>query len=146
MFNYNDTKSAFAIKPLTQNNLSLCVDCFSEQSSYEFCAQVLSKGATYAALRPIDSIRPDLDFRVCMGVLYFDAPFALAGQKYDAPPGAFESAVRFAEVAERLLAEDKIKPHPNDVRMNGLEGVLDGIHELKEGKVHGVKLVYTLSQ
>lgn len=146
VFDYNDSNSASAIKTLTRDNLSLCVDCFSEQSSYEFCSQILGKGATYVCLRPMDSVRLDLDFKFCMGVMYFDAPFALAGQTYDAPPGAFESAVRFAEVAERLLAEGKIKPHPKDVRKGGLAGVLDGIEKLKEGKVHGIKLVYTLSQ
>ncbi|CZR62513.1 related to zinc-binding oxidoreductase ToxD [Phialocephala subalpina] len=145
VFDYNDPNAAAAIEALTKGNLSLCVDCFSEESGYEFCSQVLSTGATYVALRPMDSVRPDLDFKFCMGVMYFDAPFLLAGHTYEAPPGAFESAVKFAVVAEKLLAEDKIKPHPKDVRTKGLAGILDGIQELKEGKVRGVKLVYTLS-
>ncbi|KAF8855245.1 GroES-like protein [Acephala macrosclerotiorum] len=131
VFDYNDPNAASAIKTLTKDNLSLCIDCFSEQSSYDICSQILNRGATYACLRLMDSVRPDLDFKFCMG---------------DAPPGAFESAVRFAEVAERLLADGEIKPHPKVVRTDGLAGVLDGIQQLKEGKVHGVKFVYTLSQ
>jgi hypothetical protein len=62
----------------------------------------------------------------------------------ESPVEKFESAVRFAEVAEQLLAEGKIKPHPKDVRDNGLEGVLAGIQDLREKKVRGIKLVYRL--
>jgi hypothetical protein len=79
-----------------------------------------------------------------MGVLYFNAPFEFQGQVMESPLEKFESAVKFAEVAERLLAEGKIKPHPKDVREGGLKGVLDGIQDLREKKVRGKKLVYLL--
>jgi hypothetical protein len=75
-----------------------------------------------------------------MGVLYFNAPFKFKGQVMKSPVEKFESAVRFAEVAERLLAEGKIKPHPKDVRQNGLKGVLDGMQDLRAKKVRGRSL------
>lgn len=80
VFDYNDPNAASAIKTLTKDNLSLCIDCFSEQSSYDICSQILNRGATYACLRLMDSVRPDLDFKFCMGVMYFNALFALAGR------------------------------------------------------------------
>jgi hypothetical protein len=60
------------------------------------------------------------------------------------PVEKFGSAVRFAEVAERLLVEGKIKSHPKDVRQNGLKGVLDGIQDSREKKVRGKELIYVL--
>ena len=105
----------------------------------------MSKGGTYVCIGPVQPDRPDVEFKMCMGVLYFNAPFKFQEHIMEAPLEKFESAVKFAEVAEKLLAEGKIKPHPKDVRKNGLAGVLDGIQDLREKKVRGKKLVYLLS-
>jgi NADPH:quinone reductase-like Zn-dependent oxidoreductase len=144
VLNYSDPVAPSAIRALTKDSLSLCIDYFSEQTSYEFCSQTLSKGATYVCIGPVQPDRSDIEFKLCMGVLYFNAPFKFQGQVMESPVEKFESAVRFAEVAERLLTEGKIKPHPKDVRENGLKGVLDGIQDLGEKKVRGKKLVYLL--
>jgi NADPH-dependent curcumin reductase CurA len=40
-----------------------------------------------------------------------------------------------------LINSGKIKTHPTEVR-NGLENVPQGLQDLKDGKVSGVKLVY----
>ncbi|KFY17434.1 hypothetical protein V492_00683 [Pseudogymnoascus sp. VKM F-4246] len=144
IFDYNDPAAPAAICTLTNDSLSLCVDCFSEQVSYGFCSQTLSKGATYVSLAPLQPNRADLDFRFCMGVLYFNAPFSFQGQVMEGPLEKFSSAVKFAELAEKLLAEGKIKMHPKEVRAGALAGVLDGLQELKDKKVRGKKLVYLL--
>lgn len=62
----------------------------------------------------------------------------------EGPLEKFLSATKFAELAERLLAEGKIKMHPKEVRAGALAGVLDGLGELKDKKVRGKKLVYLL--
>jgi len=36
--------------------------------------------------------------------------------------------------------------HPPSVRPDGLRGVLDGMREMREGKVSGVKLVYKVAE
>ncbi|KFX86689.1 hypothetical protein V490_08935 [Pseudogymnoascus sp. VKM F-3557] len=144
IFDYNDPAAPEAIRTLTNDSLTLCVDCFSEQAGYDFCSQTLSKGATYVCLGPVQPDRADIDFRLCMGVLYFNAPFLFQGQVMEAPLERFSSAVKFAELAERLLAEGKIKMHPKEVRAGGLARVLDGLQELKDKKVRGKKLVYVL--
>ena len=48
----------------------------------------------------------------------------------------------FVGIVEGLLKEGKIKAHPAKVRKGGLKGVLDGLQEMREGKVSGEKLVY----
>ena len=52
----------------------------------------------------------------------------------------------FWGLACKLLAEKKIKVHPVDVRPGGLKGVLEGMEEMRQGKVSGKKLVYRVSE
>jgi hypothetical protein len=59
-----------------------------------------------------------------------------------AKPQDFEFAKTFWELATKLLASQQLTVHPVKTGKGGLEGVLDGMYQLKEGKVSGVKLVY----
>jgi hypothetical protein len=51
----------------------------------------------------------------------------------------------FSDLSSKLLASKQIVPHPSKVGSGGLEGVLDGMRQLKEGEVSGVKLVYRIA-
>jgi NADPH:quinone reductase-like Zn-dependent oxidoreductase len=144
VFDYTDANAAAEIAALTKDALPLCIDCFSEQSSYDFCSKTLSEGATYLCIGPVQPDRLDIDFKMCMGVLYFNEPFKFHEQIIPSPPELFESAVKFAKVAEQLLDEGKIRLHPKEVKKDGLKGVLEGLQEMREKKVHGKKLVYVL--
>lgn len=42
----------------------------------------------------------------------------------------------------KLVASKQISVHPPKLGKGGLEGVLDGLQQLREGKVSGMKLVY----
>ena len=46
---------------------------------------------------------------------------------------------------ERILAEGKLKPHPVSVESGGLESVLDGLDDMRQGNVSGEKLVYKVN-
>ncbi|KAL2060189.1 hypothetical protein VTL71DRAFT_9584 [Oculimacula yallundae] len=145
VFDYTSPSSPASILALKNSTLTLCIDCFSQQSSYDFCAPILAQGATYVSIAPTIKVdREDLVFKFCMGVLYFNKPFAIQGQRMEATREMFESAVRFAEYAEEVLGKGKVRCHPSEVRGGGLEAVLEGIQEMREGKVGGKKLVYPL--
>ena len=58
----------------------------------------------------------------------------------------FEFAKMWMGLVDGLLAEGKLKVHPPSVRGKGLEGALEGMQEMREGKVSGVKLVYRVSE
>ncbi|PVH76609.1 putative zinc-binding oxidoreductase ToxD [Cadophora sp. DSE1049] len=147
VFDYSLPSSPGAVNALTNSNLTLCIDCFSQQSSYEFCSAVLAKGASYVSITPMIKVdREDLVFKVCMGVLYFNAPFLIQGQKFEATKEMFESAVKFAVFAEGVLKSGEVKCHPSEVRVGGLQWVLGGIQEMREGKVAGKKLVYRVAK
>jgi hypothetical protein len=59
-----------------------------------------------------------------------------------AKPQDFEFAKIFWELATKLLASQQLTVHPTKIGSGGFGGVLDGLNQLKEGKVSGVKLVY----
>ena len=58
-----------------------------------------------------------------------------------AKPEDYEFGVKFWRAAEELFNSGEVKAHPTLVR-DGLEGVPQGLNDLKEGKVSGKKLVY----
>jgi hypothetical protein len=51
----------------------------------------------------------------------------------------------FWKLAGQLLEQGKLKVHPPSVRPNGLKGVLEGMQEMRDGKVSGEKLVYKIA-
>lgn len=61
-----------------------------------------------------------------------------------AKPQDFEFAKTFWELATKLIASQQLTVHPAKIGSGGFEGVLDGLNQLKEGKVSGVKLVYRI--
>lgn len=67
------------------------------------------------------------------------------GPEFEAKREDQEFAARFWKMAGELLAQGKLKVHPPDVRPGGLEGVLEGLDELRQGKVSGKKLVYRVA-
>jgi hypothetical protein len=83
----------------------------------------------------------------------FHIAYTMFGEAFDktwvvmpAVPEDYEYGKMFWELARGLLEQGKVKPVRGDVNRGGegLDGVLVGLRELKEGKVSGVKLVYTL--
>jgi hypothetical protein len=53
---------------------------------------------------------------------------------------------RFSELSTKLLASSQISVHPPKVGKDGLKGVLQGMDDLKDGRVSGIKLVYNVSE
>jgi hypothetical protein len=77
-----------------------------------------------------------------MAYTAFGEAFDFGDEKVPANQKEFDFAVKFMEVAQKLLWQGRIRPHPQSVRRGGWSGVLDGLQEMREGKVSGVKLVY----
>ena len=68
------------------------------------------------------------------------------GQHVEAMPEVYDLCSQFWEVAGKLFAEGKLVPHPQKVNLggDGLEGVLKGLQTMRDGKVSGFKLVYSV--
>ena len=53
---------------------------------------------------------------------------------------------RFWNAATELFADGRLIVHSKDVRQGGLQGILGGLDELRNGKVSGKKLVYQIGE
>jgi hypothetical protein len=75
----------------------------------------------------------------------FNEEFQKGGRTTPASKEDFDFAKKFFEITEKLMAEGKLKTHPEKVGEKGLEGALKGMEDMKAGKVSGVKLVYRVA-
>ena len=133
--------------------LTLAWDCAGAGDSPVICAAALSRtraGHYRSVTRFDDEIVRAVNDRVDNG---FRVAYTMFGEAFDkvwlvmpAVPEDYEYGKMFWGLARELLEQGKVKPARGDVNRGGegLEGVLVGLRDLKEGKVSGVKLVYTL--
>lgn len=74
----------------------------------------------------------------------FGEEFDKYGKNWPASEEDYEFGKRWMDLTEKVVAEGALKPHPTKVGPGGLDGVLKGIEDLREGKVSGEKLVYSI--
>lgn len=72
----------------------------------------------------------------------FGEPFDKYGHNFPASEEDFQFMKAFVALSEKLIEDGKLKPHNYDVRDDGLNGVLSGLKDMKDGKVSATKLVY----
>ncbi|CBX96210.1 hypothetical protein IAQ61_001387 [Plenodomus lingam] len=142
VFDYKDPECGDKIRKATNDKLKLVFDCIAEGSSPDIIAKAISSsGGHVSTLLPVKSFgREDVKHS-------FTFAYTSLGEKYNdrfpASQEDYEFGKKFWAQAEDLINSGKIKTHPTEVR-KGLEGVPQGLHDLKNGKVSGVKLVYTV--
>ena len=120
------------------------MDTISIEASAKICADALSTtGGIYSALEPIPSPRTDVESKSTLA--YTATGEALTDYNLPASKEDFDFSMMFWKLAGKLLEARKVKVHPPSVRPNGLQGVLEGMQELREGKVSGEKLVYKIA-
>ncbi|KAF0318033.1 hypothetical protein GQ607_014730 [Colletotrichum asianum] len=152
-FDYKSPNVGSDIRKFTQNRLYYAFDCISTDESARNCADALSddtasKKPIYSALLYCAFPREDVCTKVTVAHTVFGKSFIkpeLGPENFPANTGDYEYGKAFWEMTQELLTQSKLKSHPSDVRSGGLEGVLKGLEELKQGKASGKKLVYELS-
>ena len=143
-FDYKDSACSSKIREYTADKLKHAMDTISIEASAKTCADALSTaGGIYSALEPIDSPRKDVESKSTLA--YTAIGEALTDYGRPASMEDFEFSVMFWKLAGKLLEQGKLKVHPPSVRPNGLRGVLEGLQEMREGKVSGEKLVYKIA-
>lgn len=143
VLDYNEANSASEIRRRTNNALRLVFDCISTKSSVRFCDEALStNGGKYDALLRASVARDNVTNSYTGAYTIFGETFVYGPESFPAKLEDKAFAESFLPAAERLIAEGKIKPHPQSVGEGGLNGCLDGMQRMREGKVSGEKLVY----
>ncbi|KAL7792423.1 GroES-like protein [Trichoderma ceciliae] len=152
VFDYRSPTVVEDIVAAAGGELTLAWDCISEGDSPKICAGSFSgKGGKLGTLLGVDAdivhaINPNLDVSVTLAYSIFGQPFDRYGGYTEGRPEDNKFAREWRDVAQQLLQEGKVKPSKIEVNRggSGLEGVLVGLEELRQGKVSGVKLIYTI--
>lgn len=91
--------------------------------------------------------REDIEVtRTLMYTVFGETFHHKCGVEYPASSEDFEFAKEFVNITEQLLQKGLLKPHPGKIGERGLEGALNGLQDLKEGRVSRNKLVYRVSE
>jgi len=151
-FDYNDEKCAEEIKKYTKDSLKHVFDCISAGQSMKTCVESMSsQGGKYSTLLPVpeekvSAINPKVEMGMTLGYTVVGEFFKFGDMPWEARPQDFEFGKMFWELARSLLEQGKLKAHRPSVNEGGkgLEGALLGMQVMREGKVSGRKLVYTL--
>jgi len=146
VFDYNSPSAIQGIKTATDDQLGLIFDCVGEGKTPSFCYEAMGKsGGKYSSLLfPVDCPRKDIAVSMVFAYTAYGEAFTKFGFESPANLEDYLYASKFFDICEVLLAEGKLKPHPSARRPNGLDGILDGFQELREGRVSGEKLVYSV--
>ncbi|KAM3414415.1 hypothetical protein BST61_g11053 [Cercospora zeina] len=160
---YKDPEACIAqIREYTNDSLHLILDCISEHDSPRICSESISSSSSSSSssggggagggkityLLPAKHARQDVQNLHTLGYTVVGEAFEKKGKKFDAKPEDLEFARRFCELTEGLLKEGKLVAHPREENVGGkgLEGVLKGLEELRQGRVSGKKLVYGIGE
>ncbi|KAH7403437.1 putative zinc-binding oxidoreductase ToxD [Cadophora sp. MPI-SDFR-AT-0126] len=149
VFDYHDPEVGTKINAITSNTLHLVFDTIAVPSSSAISAQALSTSPTskllYVTLLSVPMSRPDVETIFFLAYTVSGEEFEMEGEVWPASKEDNLLARRFVGVCDELLREGRIKTHPVSKREGGLEGILGGMMEMKEGKISGQKLVYRIN-
>ncbi|KAK4497304.1 hypothetical protein PRZ48_011754 [Zasmidium cellare] len=150
VYDYKDPNCGKNINKDTNNSLKLVWDTISLPSSAKICEEALSSdgsGAKYGTIlgQKLPE-RKDVESKTTLMYTIFNEAFSKAGRDTPAIPEDFEFAKEIFDITEKLLAEGNLKTHPAKVGPKGLEGVLQGMEDMKNEKVSGAKLVYRVKE
>lgn len=162
VYDYNDGDAetlAARIRDATGGALALAWDCSPTPESARTCALAMKNSdgdkdetkALYSSLLPIDpavvkGANPRADSEWTLGYTAFGEEFSRMGKVFPAKPEDRAFAAEFWERSRELLAAGTVKVARTAVDQGGagVEGILRGLDDLKEGRVSGTKLVYRL--
>lgn len=141
------------IKAVVGDDLTRAWDCSPNEEFQQLAALCLSttRSGIYASVNPLtppDLLRgrnPQVEARCQLGYTAFGEAFERGQSKFPASREDAAFAASFWELSARLLAEKKLRPTRPTVDQGGkgLQGVIVGLDNLRQGKVSGTKLVYT---
>jgi NADPH:quinone reductase-like Zn-dependent oxidoreductase len=150
VFDYQDPVCPAEIRAFTKDGLRYVLDCISTTQSMEFCYSVIGRsGGRYTGLEPystsVAATRKLIKADWVLGPVMVGRPIGWpAPYNRPAMPEMAEFGVRWIKTLQGLYDKRLLRPHPLIVRAGGLDGVLQGIQEVKAGRLSGKKLVYTL--
>jgi NADPH:quinone reductase-like Zn-dependent oxidoreductase len=152
VFDYKSPTCGADIRKASNNKIYYAWDTIGEGNSAQICADGMSSDTAmpsgqklqYANILSAKFPREEVESKRTLMYSIMGEDFAKGGRKIPAKKEDFEFMKKFVAISQKLIDEGKLKPHNLDVRPGGLEGILQGLEDMKNGKVSGKKLVYKL--
>ncbi|KAF2138175.1 uncharacterized protein K452DRAFT_234937 [Aplosporella prunicola CBS 121167] len=146
VFDYKSPTVGADIRAATNDSLEFAFDCIAYEATAAVCAQALTSKpavAKYSSLLRLDALpRDDVANLSTLAYTALGETFHKGEKEFPANEDHLDFAARFWKLSGELLAQGKVKVHPLEVRDGGLDRVLEGMDDLRNDKVSGVKLVY----
>lgn len=129
------------------------MDCISADESTDITVAALSSsGGVYTTLIPIldekvKEINSKVENKLTIAYTIVGEGFTFGTMQVPAKEDDFQFGKKFWEIARGLLESGELKVHKPAVNKyggSGFDGILAGVQKMREGKVSGEKLVYTL--
>ncbi|EFE41546.1 oxidoreductase, zinc-binding dehydrogenase family superfamily [Trichophyton verrucosum HKI 0517] len=149
VFDYRSPTCAEDIKKATRNNLKYALDCISTKGSIDICYGAIGRaGGHYTSLDPFwestANTRKAIKATWIVGISMLGKDIAWP-PPYERP-GSEETRAfggKLAQILQKILDEKKMKPHPLRIKEQATwYDVLEGLDEVKSGRVSGEKLVF----
>ncbi|KAI0203926.1 GroES-like protein [Astrocystis sublimbata] len=155
VFDYKSPTAAADIRALTENKLKYAWDCTGFGAAISAAALSDNEDGgkpKYATIIPVerkvfDEINPVVDGpHFTLGYDAFGEEYDRFGTLYKPDLEEVRFASEFWDISRDLLASGKLTPLKPEVNRlgSGLEGIIHGLDELRNDRVSGTKLVYTL--
>lgn len=150
VFDYHSPDCASEIRRLTKNSLRYVLDCITTSDSMVLCYAAIGRaGGYYTAL---DAFNVELAAsRKVVRADWVLGPEMLGEEiAWPAPHGRVANPElkafcrEWTQTLQELLDRDMIRTHPLVIRESGLEGVLEGMENIRANRISGQKLVYLL--
>jgi len=153
-FDYKDASCSQQIKDFSKDSIKYAFDCISEGDSPSITVSSMSSsGGTYTTLLPVpeDQVRKINDkvqVKSTLGYTVIGESFKFGPREMPAKPEDFEFGKMFWELSRDLLEKGSIKVHKPSVDKlgSGLKGVVEGMDFMRQGKLSGEKLVFTINK
>lgn len=142
-FDYSSPDCADDIRRFTHNKLKYIWDTIGTPASAKLCADVIVSNGTYGAILKVAFPREDVKRTWSLAYTATGEAVEKPHVSLKAQPQHFEFMKTWIVEVEQLLEDRRIQVHQMSVD-KGLENVLQGLDLMRNGKVSGRKLVYTL--
>ncbi|KAH6968163.1 alcohol dehydrogenase GroES-like domain-containing protein [Fusarium avenaceum] len=146
-FDYHSSTCGREIKNLTRNTLVHALDCVTSADTMAMCFQALgAKGGKYIGLEAPPTLvkytRRDVSVDWVQALSLFGKPVKLEGV-YGRPASPSDRwfAADLYQRAEKWVEQGQIRGPDFKVRQGGLEGVMEGIDQVRKGQVQGYNIL-----
>ncbi|EFQ34570.1 alcohol dehydrogenase GroES-like domain-containing protein [Colletotrichum graminicola] len=150
-FDYRSSTCGREIKNFTRNKLAHALDCVTSADTMASCFEAIgAKGGKYIGLEAPPTLvkysRRDVTVDWVQALSLFGKPVKLDGV-YGRPASQSDRqfAAQLYRAAERWTQEGLVRGPEFQLREGGLEGITEGIDQVRKGKVRGFKLVYPIA-